>query len=44
MDAHNSFFTVIGAAGLMVMKDAKEEFQELKKEFKPCDISGHYTT
>lgn len=27
-----------------VMKDAKEEFQELKKEFKSCDISGHYTT
>lgn len=27
-----------------VMKDAKEEFQELKNEFKSCDISKHYTT
>ena len=26
-----------------VMKDAKEEFQELKNELNPCDISRHYT-
>jgi len=36
--------TFVENKAVEVMKDAKEEFQELKKEFKPCDISGHYTT
>jgi len=36
--------TFVENEAVEVMKDAKEEFQELKKEFKPCDISGHYTT
>lgn len=36
--------TFVENEAVEVMKDAEEEFQKLKKEFKPCDISGHYTT
>ena len=36
--------TFVENEAVELMKDAKEEFQELKNEFKPCDISKHYTT
>ena len=34
--------TFVKDEAVKVTKDAEEEFQRLKKEFKPCDISGHY--
>ena len=36
--------TFVENKAVEVMKDAKEEFQKLKEEFEPCDISRHYTT